>query len=110
MSPPGPAQLFVFIDEHPDSINDGSFAVQMPNSATATSWVDLPTKYHCNSCGFSFADGHAEMHKWVNPDVIPEVQFVAKDPNSTIFKLRNEDVLWVARHNTARNDGAELPY
>jgi hypothetical protein len=110
MSFPGAAQLFVFVDEHPDSINDGSFAVQMPASAAATSWVDIPTKYHCNACAFSFADGHSEIHKWLNPDVIPEVQFVTKNPNSTIFKLRNEDVLWVARHTTARVDGAALPY
>ena len=107
---PGPANLFVTVDEHPDSINDGSFAVQMPSSASATSWVDIPSKYHGDACGFSFADGHSEMHKWVNPDVIPPVQYVTKDPNSTIYKLRNEDVLWVARHTTARIDGASLPY
>jgi prepilin-type N-terminal cleavage/methylation domain-containing protein/prepilin-type processing-associated H-X9-DG protein len=107
---PGPANLFVMVDEHPDSINDGSFAVQMPSSASATSWVDIPSKAHGNACGFSFADGHSEIHKWLNPDVIPNVQYITKDPNSTIFKLRNEDVLWVARHTTARVDGASLPY
>ncbi|HSU56818.1 MAG TPA: hypothetical protein VLT36_22355 [Candidatus Dormibacteraeota bacterium] len=107
---PGAASLWVMIDEHPDSINDGAFAVTMPSSAAATSWVDLPTKYHGNACGFSFADGHSEIHKWRNPDVIPNVTFSTKDPNATIFSLHNDDVLWVARHTTARLDGTDLPY
>jgi hypothetical protein len=107
---PGAANLWVMVDEHPDSINDGAFAVTMPSSASATSWVDVPTKAHCNACGFTFADGHSEIHKWMHPEVIPPVTGVTKDPNSTIFLLRNEDVQWVARHTTARIDGAPLPY
>jgi prepilin-type N-terminal cleavage/methylation domain-containing protein/prepilin-type processing-associated H-X9-DG protein len=107
---PGASDVFVTVDEHPDSINDGSFAVQMPPNDAATSWIDLPSKYHGNACAFSFADGHSDMHKWRNPDVIPGVLFVTKDPNSTVYKLRNEDVLWVARHTTGRSDGAPLPY
>ncbi len=107
---PGAANLWVTVDEHPDSINDGSFAVMMPSSATATAWIDVPAKFHGNSCGFSFADGHSEIHKWRRPDIIPPVQFVTKDPNSQIFALRNEDVQWVAARTTARIDGAPLPY
>jgi prepilin-type N-terminal cleavage/methylation domain-containing protein len=115
MAFPGASELIVMVDEHPDSINDGSFAVQMPSSGPGasgadTSWVDIPTKSHCNGCGFTFADGHSEIHKWVHPEVIPDVKFVTKDPNATIFKLRNDDVLWVAHHASARVDGASLPY
>jgi prepilin-type N-terminal cleavage/methylation domain-containing protein/prepilin-type processing-associated H-X9-DG protein len=57
---PGPAQLWVFVDEHPDSINDGSFF----NAQGSREWIDLPANYHNNACGFSFADGHSEVHKW----------------------------------------------
>ena len=58
---PGPAQTWVYVDEHPDSINDaGCFA---PRSATDL--VDTPANYHNGACGFSFADGHSEIHKWV---------------------------------------------
>jgi hypothetical protein len=110
MTSPGPSELFVTVDEHPDSINDGSFAVQMPPNDTATSWIDWPSKYHCNASGFTFADGHSEIHKWRKPDVIPPVTFTTKDPNNPLFSLRNEDVLWVARHATGRTDGAALPY
>jgi prepilin-type N-terminal cleavage/methylation domain-containing protein/prepilin-type processing-associated H-X9-DG protein len=55
-----PVDTWVHIDEHPDSINDPGFF--NPNSATLI--VDTPATYHNNACGFSFADGHAEIHKW----------------------------------------------
>ncbi|MCC6231931.1 MAG: type II secretion system protein [Verrucomicrobiales bacterium] len=60
VSDPGPSKLWVFVDEHPDSINDGAFF----NSQTDRRWIDLPANYHNNACGFSFADGHAEIKKW----------------------------------------------
>ena len=56
---PTPAQTFVFVDEHPDSINDPGF---FPPHQTA--WVDYPTTYHNGAAAFSFVDGHSEMHKW----------------------------------------------
>lgn len=56
---PGPAETWVYVDEHPDSINDAGFF--NPN---ATSWVDVPATYHNGACGFAFADGHSEIHKW----------------------------------------------
>ncbi|MBL9135644.1 MAG: type II secretion system protein [Verrucomicrobiales bacterium] len=57
---PGPSKLWVFVDEHPDSINDGAFF----NSQADRRWIDLPANYHNDACGFSFADGHSEIKKW----------------------------------------------
>jgi len=48
------------VDEHPDSINDGYFL----NRADKRAWIDLPASYHNNGAAFSFADGHAELHRW----------------------------------------------
>jgi prepilin-type N-terminal cleavage/methylation domain-containing protein/prepilin-type processing-associated H-X9-DG protein len=56
---PGPAATWVFVDEHPDSINDAGFF-----NPRGYSWVDMPSAYHNGACGFSFADGHSEIHKW----------------------------------------------
>ncbi len=56
---PGPAQTWVFLDEHPDSINDAGCFNPRP-----TVVVDVPATYHNGACGLSFADGHAEIHKW----------------------------------------------
>jgi prepilin-type N-terminal cleavage/methylation domain-containing protein/prepilin-type processing-associated H-X9-DG protein len=60
-----PATSFVTLDEHPDSINDGYFDDNSdPNPAVFTEWADLPASYHAGAGGFSFADGHAEVHMW----------------------------------------------
>jgi prepilin-type N-terminal cleavage/methylation domain-containing protein/prepilin-type processing-associated H-X9-DG protein len=61
---PNPVAIFVMLDEHPDSINDGYFlnAPEVPTSQTA--WQDMPASYHNGACGISFADGHSEIHKW----------------------------------------------
>jgi prepilin-type N-terminal cleavage/methylation domain-containing protein len=56
-----PARIFVFLDEHPDTINDGFFM----NRLEVYSWGNLPASYHNGSTCFSFADGHTEVHHWV---------------------------------------------
>ena len=35
-------------------------------SPSAGSWQDIPASYHNGACGFSFADGHAEIRKWLS--------------------------------------------
>ena len=56
-----PASIFVFLDEHPDTINDGFFV----NRLDDYKWGNLPASYHNNAANFSFADGHTESHRWV---------------------------------------------
>ncbi len=58
---PPPSLLWVFVDEHPDSINDGWLTPSWPGGG---GWGDLPASYHAGSCGIGFADGHAEIRKW----------------------------------------------
>ena len=60
---PGPAQTWVYMDEHPDSINDaGAFPPDRP-----TNIPDAPATYHNGAAGFAMADGHSEIHKWRGP-------------------------------------------
>jgi prepilin-type N-terminal cleavage/methylation domain-containing protein/prepilin-type processing-associated H-X9-DG protein len=60
------ANTYVFLDEHPDSINDGFFVFcTAGDPAEETSWSDLPGSSHNGACGFSFADGHSEIKKWM---------------------------------------------
>jgi prepilin-type N-terminal cleavage/methylation domain-containing protein/prepilin-type processing-associated H-X9-DG protein len=106
---PGASDLWIFVDEHPDSINDGAFAVQMPSTPQATTWIDVPAKYHNNACGFTFGDGHAEIHKWVSAGNIPDVTYSPLAKNG-IFELNDPDILWVAKRTTGRADGTPLPY
>jgi len=90
---PGPAQTFVLVDEHPDSINDGWL---IPDVVDRARFVDLPASYHNGACGFSFADGHSEIHKWHGATIqrVTGTQYngFAGDVN---------DVIWFAEHSTA---------
>jgi len=59
---PAPSKTWLTLDEHPDSINDGFFI----NNPTASNWQDIPASYHNGACGFSFADGHSEIKRWLS--------------------------------------------
>jgi prepilin-type processing-associated H-X9-DG protein len=61
----GSSQWFVFLDEKPISINDEYFEVLMAQSTPVSVAInDWPSQVHGGACGFGFADGHAEIHKW----------------------------------------------
>ena len=64
---PSPSSAFVFLDEHPDAIDDGYFLVFVDRKDL---WGNLPANYHNGACGFSFADGHAEIKKWKDPNTL----------------------------------------
>ncbi len=57
---PTPANVFVFCDETFWTMNDGWLEI----NATSPSFPDAPAAYLGGACGFGFADGHAEVHKW----------------------------------------------
>jgi len=57
---PNPSMRWVFIDEHPDSLNDGQFYIN-----NKLEWTDYPACYHNGAGGLSFADGHSEIRKWL---------------------------------------------
>jgi prepilin-type processing-associated H-X9-DG protein len=111
---PGPSDLWVFLEEHPDSINDGSFAVKMPTTALSTQWIDTPSK-NGNVCPFAFADGHVEDHKWLYPGQIPNVLYTAQVKTGLPAEggpgQGDPDVLWVAKHTTVYSEpNQSLPY
>jgi prepilin-type processing-associated H-X9-DG protein len=57
---PGPANLWVLVDEDDSNLNDAAFAFGMDQAL----WIDAPGTYHDGGCGFAFADGHSESHHW----------------------------------------------
>jgi len=96
----GPADIYALADEHPDSIDDGVFGNVMASSDSST-WIwfqDVPAKWHNNSCPFAFADGHAEMHHWLNPGLIPDVTYAGGLENGT--DQSDSDVCWLSSHTT----------
>ncbi|MEO6182935.1 MAG: prepilin-type N-terminal cleavage/methylation domain-containing protein [Verrucomicrobiota bacterium] len=93
---PGPAKTFVFLDEHPDSINDGLFNVAMDQTA----WDDVPASYHNGACGFSFADGHSEIKKWL--DLNTKQPVLKMNPSSGTGKISSRDYPWIKNHTNAK--------
>jgi len=102
-----PAKLFVLLDMREDSIDMGNFATKMdgfsetsPNGAVY-GFYDLPGIYHAGACGFSFADGHSEIRKWVDartrPPLVPNGQVLDNIPSP-----RNADVAWLQDHASRR--------
>jgi len=56
-----PSHIYVFLDENPDTINDGFFMNRWEDYV----WGNLPGSDHNGGANLSFADGHVETHVWV---------------------------------------------
>jgi len=103
---PSPSSIFVFLDEHPDSINDGYFIDLWPTKTgyddddAQWQWTDLPASYHNGGGSFSFADGHTEIHHWVSDGTVrPPVQYGAHLPFGVDYN-NTADLYWVLKHES----------
>jgi prepilin-type processing-associated H-X9-DG protein len=107
-----PTDIFVLVDEHPDSINDGIYIVAGSGDLAsiysgARVWRDMPANYHNRACGFSFADGHAEIKRWLNaftanqPILRSNARFAA--PLAIPGGEGTQDLIWVADHSSYKN-------
>ena len=95
---PAPANLWVFSDEHPDSINDG-WEIMDPTNPNA--WTDLPASYHNGAGGFGFADGHGEIKKWLEGSTKVPV-----NPNRQYNGFpapHSRDIQWIVLRSTAKS-------
>jgi prepilin-type N-terminal cleavage/methylation domain-containing protein/prepilin-type processing-associated H-X9-DG protein len=101
-----PSKLFVFLDENEDSINDGWFALSMNAylSSGANTMVNWPAYYHNRAAGFAFADGHSEIHRWLDGRTMPIVRDITlvQNLNGTSFTPSNPDVFWIQDHATTK--------
>lgn len=91
------SSIFIMVDESPWSIDDGGFAV----SAGIPKWVNFPATFHGQACGFSFCDGHAEVHKWQGSTMV----LTAPRPNGssgTAVAPTDPDWNWLVAHSTAK--------
>jgi len=97
-----PTLRYVFLDEHPDSLNAGGFANMMVETLSAARIIDFPASYHNGAGGISFSDGRAEIRKWVDARTRAPVhyngvlQLNVPSPN-------NQDMVWLAERTTRRN-------
>jgi len=92
------SDAFVFIDERDDSIDDGFFGVSMVNA----SMVEVAANYHGGGGPVTFADGHAELHRWSSPDTQFRQQSGVATENYKFISVAPDDpdLLWLQAHAT----------
>ena len=98
---PAPSMCFVLLDEHPDGINAGGFANMMVENLAQARVIDVPASYHNGAAGISFADGHAEIRRWVDPRTKPPVKY-NNQLQLNFASPNNQDVVWLADRTSSR--------
>ena len=115
---PGPAQCFVFLDEREDSIDTSYFLIDPeglrlppgpadPPNPAAYGLTDYPGSYHHGAGNLSFADGHAESHKWVDARTRPPLVKDTMLPRPAAWTTPspdNLDVQWLQDHSLQKQD------
>ena len=106
MRDPGPSQTFVFLDERVETLGESVFYLSMdgsPDKPGITAFFDYPACSHNSAGSFSFADGHTESKKWLDPRTTPAKLMPsgagyppeAPSPN-------NQDIRWLQDRCTRR--------
>jgi prepilin-type processing-associated H-X9-DG protein len=87
-----PSGIFVFLEESPNSLNDGMY---LHGCASDNTWNDLPASFHDGACNFAFADGHAELHAWMYDATKAPVSFNGAWGPITFSSKTRDDFQWV---------------
>jgi prepilin-type N-terminal cleavage/methylation domain-containing protein/prepilin-type processing-associated H-X9-DG protein len=94
----GAVNVWLFIDENPQSINDGYFAEYPPPPPVADlDWADYPATYHNKAGGMSYCDGHAQIKKWTDPVVL---NMNTPNPPNMPATPGNGDLAWLQNLTT----------
>jgi len=96
-----PDQSFVFIEEHPDSINDGMLYIDMVGTGSGARIIDFPAAYHYLGANLGFADGSVRFRQWLDARTTPPPRF------NNVLALNvsspgNPDVAWLQSVTTYR--------
>jgi len=92
---PRPSNFYVFIEEHPDTINDGYFM----NKWDVIKWGNLPASYHGGAANISWADGHLECHRWLADTIRPAVKGGA---GGGFVPAPTSDYLWLRERTSIK--------
>ncbi len=97
-----PSMRYVFVDEHPDSINAGGFANMMVEVAASARIIDFPASFHNSAGGISFSDGHGEIRKWADERTRAPVHY-NNDLQLNVASPNNRDMIWLSDRTCRRN-------
>jgi prepilin-type N-terminal cleavage/methylation domain-containing protein/prepilin-type processing-associated H-X9-DG protein len=91
---PGPSMSWVFIDEHPDSIDDCILYSNPYETSGTGQFTELPSSDHAGACGVGFADGHAEIHKWKDSKTTHPITYTTVNQVNVV---NSPDLAWLAQ-------------
>jgi prepilin-type N-terminal cleavage/methylation domain-containing protein len=101
-SSPGPSDVIVFLEEHPNSLLNNFPDGYLEVHSTDWTFPDVPGSLHKWACGMSFADGHSEMHNWVTPvlriPVNPSGATISSASTPLTAAKGNPDWYWFTTH------------
>lgn len=99
-----PQDAFLLIDEHPGSVNDAAFTMNMngyPNEPDKWRLIDMPGSNHAEGAGVAFVDGHVELKRWV--DNRTKAPYMAgKFLSLNLAQPGNMDILWIQERSTRK--------
>ena len=102
LTTPGPVNIFVFLDEQADSIDDLLFMHDAGYAPGSEKWRNIPASYHNGSGSLSFADGHSDIHKWRSGTTKIGVTFVSPPAYPTLDSLGQQDYKWLLDRSAVR--------
>ncbi len=98
---PTPANLWVMMDEHPDSINDAQLGFECGLTGASARIVDFPASSHAGACGIAFADGHSEIHRWKGSKIRAPVTYTGTMTLNVPAGDSIADVEWLQQRTSA---------
>jgi prepilin-type processing-associated H-X9-DG protein len=97
---PAPENSWVIVDEDQYSISVEAFYVD-PNT-NVTTMYSFPGTYHNFAATFAFADGHSEIHKWLDGRTRETASHLTNNNNryGPMFQMsvpqpHNPDIIWM---------------
>jgi prepilin-type N-terminal cleavage/methylation domain-containing protein/prepilin-type processing-associated H-X9-DG protein len=93
-----PVNRFVFVDVNPASICTPGFGVDM----TLQTWIHLPSYLHRQRGVLAFADGHVEVHRWLDARTMPGLPSGSAYISHGTLSSNNPDLNWIAERTTSK--------
>jgi prepilin-type N-terminal cleavage/methylation domain-containing protein/prepilin-type processing-associated H-X9-DG protein len=96
LAPESPVNRFVFADVNPANICTPGFGVDM----SLYTWIHYPSGLHDRRGVIAFADGHVELHRWLDVRTMPQLTSGTYIGHG-ISAAGNRDLAWIAQRTTS---------
>jgi hypothetical protein len=98
-----PAECWLILDEHPDSIDDAFFG--FGSTGETREWTSLAGSTHSGATTLVFNDGHSEVKKWLEPETKHPVRYNTWVSHQNPASKKKLDYYWLLQRTSVRPDG-----